>query len=177
MFIVLFILAQSEWMCLCTPLVLFNSSCSCDFACKKINNPPGYKRIKVWKCLSKTITLPFYRQLKPKMFALFISLVESTFHQVCDTSLSWPKCEIKTKWAPLRLYLKTIQGTCPRVNGTQKRGDYSREVIISNIAHWKSCPKYCFIIQLNQKMIDILAVRASIVTDRTPLQLDRDRRG
>ena len=54
--------------------------------------------------------------------------------------------------APL-LYLKTIQGTCPRVNGTQKRGDYSREVIISNIAHWKSCPKYCFIIQLNQKMI------------------------
>ena len=23
-----------------------------------------------------------------------------------------------------------------------KRGDYSREVVISNIAHWKSCLKY-----------------------------------
>ena len=115
MFIVLFILAQSEWMCLCTPLV--HARVTFKIAGTKINNPPGYKRIKLRKCLSKTITLPFYRQLKPKIFALFISLVESTSHQVCDTSLSWPKCEIKTKWVPLWLYLKTIQGACSRVNG------------------------------------------------------------
>ena len=31
-------------------------------------------------------------------------------------------------------------------------GDYSREAIISNIAHWKSCTKiFCFIITLNNK--------------------------
>ena len=31
---------------------------------------------------------------------------------------------------------------------TQKRGDYSREAIISNIAHWKSCPKFIIYIHL-----------------------------
>ena len=35
-------------------------------------------------------------------------------------------------------------------------GDYSREAIISNIAHWKSCTKiFCFIIPLNSKKIII----------------------
>ena len=35
-------------------------------------------------------------------------------------------------------------------------GDYSREAIISNIAHWKSCTKIlCFIIPLNSKKIII----------------------
>ena len=27
-----------------------------------------------------------------------------------------------------------------------------REAIISNIAHWKSCPNFSFVIQLNQTM-------------------------
>ena len=35
-------------------------------------------------------------------------------------------------------------------------GDYSRDAIISNIAHWKSCTKiFCFIIPLNSKKIII----------------------
>ena len=36
-----------------------------------------------------------------------------------------------------------------------KRGDYSSKVIISNIVHWNSCPKYfvLFIFPLNQKII------------------------
>ena len=30
-------------------------------------------------------------------------------------------------------------------------GDYSREVIISNIAHWKLCPKYLFYFPIKSK--------------------------
>ena len=33
-----------------------------------------------------------------------------------------------------------------------KGGDYSREAIISDIVHWKSCPKY-FVLPLNKKII------------------------
>ena len=37
-----------------------------------------------------------------------------------------------------------------------REGDYLREAIISNIAHWKSCPKcICFIMPLNKKNLHI----------------------
>ena len=56
--------------------------------------------------------------------------------------LSWDDCNTLEK-------LETLVTVFPRIIAgspffAHKGGDYSREAIISNIAYWKSCPKYLF---------------------------------
>ena len=62
------------------------------------------------------------------------------------------------------------------------------EAIISNIAHWKSCPIFCFIFPLNQKVIErglfkcskfsslinLMNHHWSVLLDHIALQLDRE---
>ena len=61
------------------------------------------------------------------------------FEKGCFRVSIWPK---RTKTAQNTVFRQITAGANLFLFSPQKGGYYSREAVISNIAHWKSYPKY-----------------------------------